>query len=52
MQMYFMLLNIQNSVAASPSEQGSSRLKLEDALGVVRELPYDYFRYWEVCLFY
>lgn len=51
MQMYSMLLNIQNSVAISPSDQGFSEFKLEDALGVVRELPYEWFRYWEVCLY-
>lgn len=50
MQMYFMLLNIHSSVGASPSNQGSSKFKLEDALGVVRELPYEWFRHWEVCL--
>jgi hypothetical protein len=51
MQMYFMLRNIHNSVATSPSDQGASKFKLEDALGTVRELPYEWFRHWEVCLF-
>jgi hypothetical protein len=52
MQMYFMLLNIQHCVAPSPGDQGSSKFKLEDALGVVRELPYEWFRHWEVSIPY
>lgn len=48
-QMYMLLLKIHNSITTSPSDQGSSKIKLEDALGVVRELPYEWFRHWEVC---
>jgi hypothetical protein len=49
MHMYFMLLNIQSHVSTSPSLSLQSNIKFEDALGVVRELPYEWFRHWEVC---
>jgi hypothetical protein len=51
MQMYFMCLSIHTSIGISPSNQDSSKFKLGDTIGVVRELPYEWFRYWEVCLF-
>ncbi|KAF2239142.1 hypothetical protein EV356DRAFT_515376 [Viridothelium virens] len=47
MQMYYMLLTIDNKVAASPTLLLQTNIRLEDSLGVVRELPYEWFRYWE-----
>ena len=44
------LLAIQNSLAACPSQLNSSNIHFEDALGVVRMLPYEWFRYWEARL--
>jgi hypothetical protein len=49
-QMYFMLLNLQNSVSTSPTLLLQSNIRFEDALGVVRELPHEWFRHWEVVL--
>jgi hypothetical protein len=48
MRMYSILLQIQDSVAARPTLRLDSNIKFEDALGVVRDLPYEWFRHWEV----
>jgi hypothetical protein len=50
MRMYFMLLNIHNRVSACPTLLLQSNIHFEDALGVVRELPYEWFHHWEVSL--
>ena len=47
-QMYQVLLKIQQSIARSPTGLLESNIKFEDALGDCRELPYEYFRHWEV----
>lgn len=48
LQIYYMLLQSQNMIPASPSRLVQSTIKFEDALGRVRELPYEWFRHWEV----
>ncbi|EXJ84194.1 hypothetical protein A1O3_04861 [Capronia epimyces CBS 606.96] len=47
MHMYFTLLDIQKNIATAPTQQLQSNFKFEDALGVTRELPYEWFRHWE-----
>lgn len=47
-QMYQILINIQQSTARSPTGLLESNIRFEDALGDYRELPYEYFRHWEV----
>lgn len=47
-QMYNLLLQIQRRISASPTSMLQSNIRFEDALGRTRELPYEYFRYWEV----
>ena len=50
LQMYALLLRIANSVPASPTWLLDSNIRFEDALGVACELPYEYFKHWEVCI--
>jgi hypothetical protein len=47
---YHLLLQVQRDIAASPTGLLKSNIKFEDAIGRFRELPYEYFRYWEVSL--
>ena len=47
-QMYQILLKIQQSTTRSPTGLLQSNIRFEDALGDYRELPYDFFRHWEV----
>ena len=47
-QMYQVLLQVQRSTARSPTGLLESNIKFEDALGEIMQLPYAYFRYWEV----
>lgn len=48
MQMYVLLLGISERIGASPTLLLQSNIKFEDALGVRRELPFEWFRSWEV----
>ena len=47
-QMYRVLLQIQQSTLRSPTGLLDSNIRFEDALGEHKELPYEYFRHWEV----
>ena len=47
-QLYQVLLQIQQSTPHSPTGLLDSNIKFEDALGEYSELPYEYFRHWEV----
>lgn len=47
-QMYQVLLKIQHNTARSPTGLLESNIRFEDALGDYRELPYEFFRHWEV----
>ena len=49
-QMYQVLLQIQQRTSNSPTGLLDSNIKFEDALGEYRELPYEYFRHWEVLI--
>ncbi|CAG8970730.1 hypothetical protein HYALB_00001512 [Hymenoscyphus albidus] len=48
MQMYATLVRIQTQLASSPQFPGTENIVFEDGLGVVRELPYEWFKHWEV----
>ncbi|KAI9864391.1 MAG: hypothetical protein M1813_003311 [Trichoglossum hirsutum] len=47
LQIYYMLLFSQSGMGRSPSLLLQSNIRFEDALGRVRELPYEWFRHWE-----
>ncbi|KAH7413667.1 hypothetical protein DE146DRAFT_2500 [Phaeosphaeria sp. MPI-PUGE-AT-0046c] len=47
-QMYALLLKIASSVPASPSWLLTSNIRFEDALGVKLDLPYEFFKHWEI----
>lgn len=47
LQMYYMLLHINDKIGASPTLLLQSNIHFEDALGVVRELPFEWFNRWE-----
>ena len=47
-QMYQVLLKIQQSTVRSLTGLLESSIRFEDALGEYRELPYEFFRHWEV----
>ena len=47
-QIYRLLLTLQQTPGPSPTGRLSSDIIFEDALGQVQELPYQYFRNWEV----
>ena len=48
LRMFAILVSIHEKIATSPTQLLQSNIRVEDALGVVRELPYEWFRYWEV----
>jgi hypothetical protein len=48
MQMYAVLLEVQRKISASPTLALESNIRIEDALGEIRSLPYEWFRHWEV----
>ena len=48
MQIYALILQSQRNVPASPTLLLQSNIRFEDGLGVVRELPHEWFRDWEV----
>ncbi|CAI6319690.1 unnamed protein product [Periconia digitata] len=48
LQNFHVLLAIQNSISPSPSLLCNSNIRFEDGRGVVRMLPFEWFRYWEV----
>ena len=47
-QMYQVLLRLQQQVPQNPTSLMESNIRFEDALGDFKELPYEYFRHWEV----
>jgi hypothetical protein len=47
-QIYQILLQIQQSLRRGPTSLLETNIRFEDALGEYRELPYEYFRHWEV----
>ena len=47
-QMYQLLLQIQTNTSPNPTVLLESNIKFEDAMGDYLELPYQFFRHWEV----
>jgi hypothetical protein len=47
-QMYAILLEVQRKISLSPTLALESNIRIEDALGQVRSLPFEWFRHWEV----
>ena len=47
-RIYNILLEVQRDIAAAPTNILQSNIRFEDALGRGRELPYEFFRRWEV----
>lgn len=48
MQMYTVLLEVHRKIAAPPTLALESNIRVEDALGEIRSLPFEWFRHWEV----
>jgi hypothetical protein len=48
LQLYHLLLHSQSNVSQPPTLLLQSNIRFEDALGRSRELPYEWFRNWEV----
>ncbi|KAF1975820.1 hypothetical protein BU23DRAFT_457585, partial [Bimuria novae-zelandiae CBS 107.79] len=46
-QMYAVLLEVHRKICASPTLTLDSNIRVEDAFGQVRSLPYERFRHWE-----
>ncbi|KAH7076020.1 hypothetical protein FB567DRAFT_632317 [Paraphoma chrysanthemicola] len=47
MQMYTVLLDVHRKIAAPPTLALESNIRVEDALGEIRSLPFEWFRHWE-----
>ena len=47
-QIYQVLLLLEAKIAPNPTMLLGSNIRFEDALGVYTELPYEFFRHWEV----
>jgi hypothetical protein len=47
-QMYAVLLEVHRKIGAHPTLMLDSNIRIEDALGEVRSLPFEWFRHWEV----
>lgn len=47
MQIYTLLLEV-HRISAQPTLRLSSNIVIEDALGQIRSLPFEWFRHWEV----
>ena len=47
-QIYQALLHLQQQIPQNPTGLMESNIKFEDALRDFKELPYEYFRHWEV----
>ena len=46
--MYAVLLELNRKIGAHPTLTLDSNIRVEDALGEVRSLPFEWFRHWEV----
>ncbi|KAF2110430.1 hypothetical protein BDV96DRAFT_583994 [Lophiotrema nucula] len=47
MQMYAVLLEVHRKIGAPPTLALESNIRIEDALGEIRSLPFEWFRHWE-----
>ena len=48
LEIYAVLMQIQDHIPRGPLQVLSESIRFEDALGRVRSLPYEYFRHWQV----
>lgn len=48
LQTYQLMLQMQQNIPPRPTNLLESNIRFEDALGEIKELPYEYFRHWEV----
>ena len=48
LEIYALLMQIQEHIPRGPSQVLSESIRFEDVLGRVRSLPYEYFRHWQV----
>ena len=48
LQTYQLMLQMQQNVPPRPTNLLESNIRFEDVLGELKELPYEYFRHWEV----
>ena len=48
LQTYQLMLQMQQTISPRPTNLLESNIRFEDALGEIKELPYEYFRHWEV----
>ncbi|KAH7072598.1 hypothetical protein BKA63DRAFT_46417 [Paraphoma chrysanthemicola] len=46
-QMYTVLLEVHRRISAPPTLALESNIRIEDALGEIRSLPFEWFRHWE-----
>lgn len=51
-QIYTLLLSTQDNMSSNPTLLLQSNIHFEDALGRSRELPFEWFRHWEVGFLY
>ncbi|MCJ1265253.1 hypothetical protein MMC22_005128 [Lobaria immixta] len=47
LQTYQLMLQMQQNISPRPTNLLESNIRFEDALGEIKELPYEYFRHWE-----
>jgi len=47
-QTYLLMLQMQQDISPRPTTLLESNIKFEDALGEIKQLPYECFRHWEV----
>ena len=52
LQTYGLLRSIQDNMIRTPKFDLSDCICFEDALGRIKQLPYEYFRHWEVRAIY
>ena len=48
LQTYQLMLQMQQNISPRPTNLLESNIRFKDALGEIKELPYEYFRHWEV----
>lgn len=48
LQTYQLILQMQQNISPRPTNLLESNIRFEDALGEIKELPYEYFRHWVV----
>jgi len=49
LQIYTALQQHQAAMPPTPTNLLQSNIRFENGLGVIQELPYEFFRHWEIC---